>query len=316
MLLVVGIVAVVVSFSGGGPGGDAGGASTAGAAVEGYLEALSEGDANAALAFGSDQPATKDFLTDDVLKQQIEEWPITNIKILSADEDGDTARVHVVVNFGDQSSDQTLLVRKLDGRWKLVTAAAKVSLATSVLNTNPATGEPLPSAPISLFGKAIAAGSAVYVFPGWLDLGSTNEYLSVTAARPILLDGLITQAAAVPNSVQVQLSEAGSAAARKTVADAIAECATSTALSPPGCPQNVPNPTLADGTAHWEAPDLSGLQYTFMSFDMKVRVTGAAEWKLTANSTDGTPMQGNPLVPMMGEIDMTQTPLTVKWVGR
>lgn len=318
VLLIVAVVVGIVSFSGGGSGGiGAGGASTATDAVKGYLEALSKGDSNAALAFGSDQPASKDFLTDDVLKQQIAKWPITNIRILNANETGDMAQVHVVANFGDQTSDQTLMVRKQDGGWKLSGAAAKVNLTASVLTTNPATGQPLPAPPVSLFGKPISGSSVVYVFPGWLELGSTSKYLSVTAQRPVLLDALVAQGVAIPSGMQVQLSEAGSEAAKKAVADAIAECAKSTQLSPPGCPQNVPNPMLVDGTAHWVAPaDLSGLQYTFMSLDMGLRVMGTSEWKLTANSTGGTPMQGTPLVPLMGQIDMSQEPLTVKWAGK
>lgn len=317
VLLIVGIVVAIVSFSGGGASGMGGrGASTAADAVKGYLDALSKGDANAALAFGSDQPASKDFLTDDILKQQIAKWPITNVRILSANETGEMAQVHVVANFGEQTSDQTLLVKKQDGGWKLSAAAAKLNLTASTLTTNPVTGQPLPAPPISLFSKAISNGSAVYVFPGWLDLGSANKYISVTAMRPVLLDGLVAQGVAMPSGVQVQLSEAGSAAAKKAVADAIAECAKSTALSPPGCPQNVPNPMLVDGTAHWEAPDLADLQYTFMSYDLTLRVLGTSEWKLTANSTGGAAMQGSPLIPLMGQIDMTQDPLTVKWMGK
>lgn len=317
VLLVVGIVVAVVSFSGGGAGDiSAHGASSPTDAVKGYLDALSKGDANAALAYGSDQPASKEFLTDDILKQQIAKWPITNVRVLSANETGDMAQVHVVANFGDQTSDQTLLVKKQDGGWKLSAATAKLNLAASTLTTNPATGQPLPAPPITLFGKAISNGSTVYVLPGWLDLGSSNKYISVTALRPVLLDSLVTQGVAMPSGVQVQLSEAGTAAAKKAVADAVAECAKSTSLSPPGCPQSVPNPMLADGTAHWEAPNLDGLQYSFMSYDMTLRVLGTSEWKLTANSTDGTPMQGTPLVPLMGQIDMTQDPLIVKWMGR
>lgn len=317
VLLIVGIVVGIVSFSGGGSGGIGGrGASTAADAVKGYLDALAKGDANAALAFGSDQPASKDFLTDDILKQQVEKWPITNVRILSANETGDMAQVHVVANFGDQSSDQTLLVKKQDGGWKLSTAAAKLNLTAGPLTSNPATGQPLPAPPISLFGKPISNGSAAYVFPGWVDLGSTSKYLSVTALRPVLLDGLLAQSVTVPAGLQLQLSEEGSAAAKKAVADAVAECVKSTALSPPNCPQRVVNPTLVDGTAHWEAPELGELQYTFMPFDLTLHVLGTAQWKLTANGTDGVPMQGSPIVPLMGSIDMTQDPLTVKWVGK
>ncbi|MBU9762913.1 DUF4878 domain-containing protein [Mycobacterium sp. TNTM28] len=319
VLLVVGIVVGIVSFSGGGPGGIGGrGASSASEAVKGYLDALSKGDANAALAFGSDQPASKDFLTDEILKQQIEKWPITNVRILSANETGDMAQVHVVANFGDQSSDQTLMVKKQDGGWKLTSAAAKLNLAAATLTSNPVTGQPLPAPPISLFGKPISNGSAVYVFPGWVDLGSSNKYISVAALRPVLLDGLVSQSVTVPAGLQLQLTEEGSAAAKKVVADAVAECAKSTALAPPNCPQRMLNPALADGTAHWEAPDLAAanLQYRFMSYDLSVHVLGTSQWKLTANGTDGVPMQGNPVVGIMGSIDMTQDPLTVKWAGQ
>lgn len=321
VLLVVGIVVAIVSFSGSGPGGvGSGGATTADGAVKGYLEALSKGDANAALAFGTDQPAAKDFLTDDILKQQVAKWPITNVRILSASEVGGMAQVHVAANFGDQTSDQTLTVKKDGGSWKLSAASIKLNLgglASTVPLTDPVSGKPVPSAPITLFGKPVAKASPVYVFPGWLDLGSGSKYLTISAARPVLLDGLVTQAAAMPTGVQVQLSDAGSAAAKQAVADAIAKCAQSTSLSPPGCPNHMANSTLVDGTAHWEPPaDLSSLQYTFTSFDMSIRTIGTSQWTLTATSSSGGTVQGKPFVPLMGQIDMTQDPLTVKWFGR
>jgi len=321
VLLVVGIVVAIVSFSGSGPSGiGGGGATTADGAVKGYLEALSKGDANAALAFGSDQPAAKDFLTDDILKQQVAKWPITNVRILSAGEMGDTAQVHVAANFGDQTSDQTLTVKKDGGSWKLSAAAVKLNLgglASTVPMTDPVSGKPVPSAPITLFGKPVTKTAPVYVFPGWLDLGSGSKYLTVSTARPVLLDGLALQAAAMPTGVQVQLSDAGSEAAKQAVADSIAKCAQSTALSPPGCPNSMPNPTLVDGTAHWEAPaDLSSLKYTFTTFDLTIRTIGTSQWTLTATSSSGGTVQGKPLVPLMGQIDMTQDPLTVKWYGR
>ena len=193
----MGIVVAIVSFSGAGTSGvGGGGATSADGAVKGYLDALSKGDANAALAFGTDQPASKDFLTDDILKQQIAKWPITNVRILSANEMGGMAQVHVAVNFGDQTSDQTLMVKKDDGIWKLSAASVKLNLgglASTVPLTDPVSGKPVPSAPITLFGKPVAEAAPVYVFPGWLDLGSGSKYLTVSAARPVLLDGLANQ---------------------------------------------------------------------------------------------------------------------------
>lgn len=318
VLLVVGIVVAIVSFSGGGSDRTAGGgASTAGDAVKGYLEALSQGDANAALAFGSDQPASKDFLTDEILEQQIAKWPITNIRILSANETAGFGQVHVAVNFGDQTSDQTLMVKKGDDGWKLAAGAVKLNLKGSMPTTDPVTGRPVPPPPITLFGKPASNMSTVYVFPGWLDLGSASKYLTVSAARPVLLDGLVIQGAAMPTGVQFQLSEAGSEAAEQAVAAAVTACAQSTALSPPGCPNHMPNPTLVDGTARWEPPaDLGDIQYTFTAFDMTVRTTAMTQWTLTATDTSGQTVQGKPMVALMGQIDMAQDPLTVKWYGR
>lgn len=320
VLLVVGIVVAIVSFSGGGsngPGG--GGASSAEGAVKGYLEALSKGDAGAALAFGADQPASKDFLTDDVLKQQTAKWPITNVRILSTNETGPMAQVHVSVNFGDQTADQTLMVKKDDNGWRLPTASVKVNLGASggIRMTNPATGQPLPAAPLTLFGKPAPSNAAVYVFPGWLDLGSASKYLTVSTARPVLLDGLVASGVGLTVGTQMQLSEAGLGAAKQAVAAAVAECAKSTLLAPPGCPNAMPNPTLVDGTVHWEPPaDLNQVNYTFTAFDLSVRTMGTSQWTITATSTSGATVQGKQFVPLMGQIDMTQDPLTVKWFGR
>ncbi|CAM5733189.1 hypothetical protein MAUB1S_03446 [Mycolicibacterium aubagnense] len=320
VLLVVGIVVAIVSFSGGGsngPGG--GGASSAEGAVKGYLEALSKGDAGAALAFGADQPASKDFLTDDVLKQQTAKWPITNVRILSTNETGPMAQVHVSVNFGDQTADQTLMVKKDDNGWRLPAASVKVNLGASggIRMTNPATGQPLPAAPLTLFGKPAPSNAAVYVFPGWLDLGSASKYLTVSTARPVLLDGLVASGVGLTVGTQMQLSEAGSGAAKQAVAAAVAECAKSTLLAPPGCPNAMPNPTLVDGTVHWEPPaDLNQVNYTFTAFDLSVRTMGTSQWTITATSTSGATVQGKQFVPLMGQIDMTQDPLTVKWFGR
>lgn len=320
VLLVVGIVVAIVSFSGGGssgPGG--GGASSAEAAVKGYLEALSKGDAGAALAFGADQPASRDFLTDDVLKQQTAKWPISNVRILSANETGAVAQVHVSVNFGDQTADQTLMVKKDDSGWRLPAASVKVNLGATggIRMTNPATGQPIPAAPLMLFGKPAPSNAPVYVFPGWLDLGSASKYLTVSTARPVLLDGLLASGIGLTVATQMQLSEAGTEAAKQAVATAVAECAKSTLLAPPGCPNAMPNPTLVDGTVHWEPPtDLSKVTYTFTAFDVSVRTMGTSQWTITANSTSGGTVQGKQFVPLMGQIDMTQEPLTVKWFGR
>ncbi|BCI86920.1 hypothetical protein NIIDMKKI_21260 [Mycobacterium kansasii] len=66
VLVVVAIVLVITLAGRGGPGGG----GSAGDAVKGYLQALARGDAEAALSYGADLPATKELLTDEVLKSR------------------------------------------------------------------------------------------------------------------------------------------------------------------------------------------------------------------------------------------------------
>ncbi|CAM5732916.1 hypothetical protein MAUB1S_03409 [Mycolicibacterium aubagnense] len=135
--LVIAAIAVVLVLLGGGiyyvydsfGSGDSSGSSSAGGVVKGYLEALSNGDADAALSFSGDQPASKEFLSSDVLKKQIAEWPISDIRILNEDKTmasigrGD---VHAAAKFGDKNSDATIQVKKDGDKWQLAHAAIKV----------------------------------------------------------------------------------------------------------------------------------------------------------------------------------------------
>ncbi|SHY29970.1 Lumazine-binding domain [Mycobacteroides abscessus subsp. abscessus] len=275
------------------------------------MEALSKGDAEAALSYSADQPASKEFLTDDILKKQIAQWPVGNIRILNSEDMGGVmARVHVAANFGDQTSDETILVKKTDGSWKLSTAAVKLSL-----DQNGILAGALRT--LSLFGKPASNMSVAYVFPGWLDIGSANKNLTAVSARPVLLNGILVQGAPVFPGIEMRMSEEGAAAVKKAVVDNIAECAKSTSLAPPGCPQALRNPAYVDGTARWEPPsDVDKVQYTFTAFDLTVRTTGVTTWMLTVQSTNGSTVQGRAIVPTMGQIDMTQDPLVVKWFGR
>ncbi len=64
------------------------------------MEALSRGDAQAALDLSATQPATTDLLTDDILKKQLDKLPITEVEVIGEadrkpDADKRTAAVKV-----------------------------------------------------------------------------------------------------------------------------------------------------------------------------------------------------------------------------
>jgi hypothetical protein len=281
-------------------GGDGGG--SAADAVKGYLEALARGDAETALSYGVDQPASKDFLSSEVLKKQIAQWPISNIKILNEDSTAASigiGRVHVVVNFGDKTSDTTLEVKKDHGKWKLPAAALKLAPA-------PSAADDAAAKTLTIFGRTVGE-STIYVFPGWMDVGSTNQYLGVTT-KPLLLDQLALGSAPWLRPT-IDLSDAGRQAVNAQLEAAFAKCQRSNLLAPPGCPLHLNPEGFVEGTAAWGQADLSGVKLeTFSSSRLTVRFFGDVKQPLTVKGTNGNLRVGNVTRLLGGTADLTQTP--------
>ncbi|BBY11359.1 hypothetical protein MMARJ_20990 [Mycobacterium marseillense] len=295
VVVIAAVIAIAVTLSGGEKK-----PLTAVDAVKGYLGALARGDAKAALSYAKDQPATTQFLTDDVLKKQISKWPITNIRVL----DSDSLSVHVAANFGDQTSDQKMFVKQVDGGgWKLEAGAIKVTFFSSQSAKAAST--------LTLFGKPVNADQATYVFPGWVDFGNSNPNITQrTPTRPLLLDDLNSISSGTSVNLDYDISDAGRAGIQTALKNAFAECAKSTQLRPPNCPQMALASDLVDGTAQWAPPtDISGM--TIGSFDaekMAVNVYGIVDFQLTAKSASGAPDTGR--VPTLAKAvaDLSKSP--------
>ncbi len=306
VIVAVAIVLVITMAGGGGrghAGGQAGG--TAGDAVKGYLEALARGDAEAALSYSGDQPASKEFLTNEILKRQLAQWPITNIRILN--DDSTTAgemgfgTVHVVANFGDKISDANIHVKKEHGSWKITAAAIKVSP-----DPGASSGTNAAAKTMTLFGKPIG-DSTVYVFPGFTDVGSTNPYLTVTT-KPLLLDQLSMSGLGWLQPT-FALSDAGRDAANAQLVAAMANCQRSNLLAPPGCPIRLNPAGLVDGTVEWGTADLSEVKMdSFDPYRLVLRFFGEVKVPVSVRTINGTTKQGTVSKFLSGDADMTQTP--------
>ena len=301
--LVVVIVAGALIRMAGGAGG------TAGDAVKGYLEALARGDAQAALAFSSDQPASTELLTDEVLDKQITTWPISDIRIL---DDTSTpggigfAQVHVSAKFGDQTSDVTMtLTRKGDG-WKLDHAAIKLD----TLGVGADLNQSLQA--VTIFGKPIT--DRLYVFPGWLAWGSSNPNLTVTS-KTMLLDQLASWGgSAFVADVKVDLSGTAREAIFEDMRNAFAPCENSRSLRPPGCPVQPDDYSLVEGTASWGPADLGQVEITFFDeYHMEVMFSGTVTVPLTAQSRTGATRTGTITTFLSGTADVRQSPPQVTY---
>jgi len=302
VLVVVGIVlAITLTGSGGGPG-----AGSAGDTVKGYLEALAKGDAETALSYSDDQPASKEFLTDDILKQQIAKWPITNIRILNDDGSASSigmAQVHVVANFGDKTSDATLQLKRTNNRWRLDSAALK-------LQPSPGIGSEAAAATMTFFGKPVEG--TTYVFPGWIDVGSSNPYVEVKA-QPMLLDTLTSYTPWV--QADFSINDAGNKAVMDALADVYASCQKSNQLAPPPpCPEAIRNSdgSLVDGTISWGVADLSQIKLqSFDPYHLTMMFFGKITIPLGARDTSGGQTTGTLDPFVTGTADLAKTPPTI-----
>ncbi|GFG73475.1 DUF4878 domain-containing protein [Mycobacterium botniense] len=297
--VVVGVV-VLVSTSGGNRKG------TGGDAVKGYLEALARGDAKAALSYSNDQPASTELLTDEILKKQIAQWPITNIKILNEDSRFGAGEVHVVANFGNQISDTTLRVKRTDRGWKLEQAAIKVDLSNQ--NT-----ENKALKTVTFFGKPVAQ-SGIYLFPGWDDVGTSNSNLSVTA-KPLLLDRLSSYGAGLYGSdFTFELSDTGNQAVMSAVEDDLDQCTKSNVVDPPNCPVRVEDPSIVDGTVRWGKPDLSDLKISYFDpYRLTASVMGSARYPISANDRAGGTTTGTATAFVSATADVSKSPPEINW---
>lgn len=278
ILVVIAVVTSVLMTSGGSDGGaPTAVAGDARGVVKQYLEALARGDATAALALGSSEPASTDLLTDDILKQQQQMAPLTDIQITEdspLSDDPNKTEVSVTAKFGGQATEGSIIVTKADGGYKLVDAFANeefIGLTMNFGNSPPA--DRLEST-LQIFGKPLDPSGHAYVFPGAWKVTSSSPYIDVNPPPPVKigLGGQLGDYADVKSS----MNDKG----RKAAEDAIAAWFTKCYSPGPktgGC-ASVTN----FGTDEYDRttialtapPDLSKLRYDFIDGYTYVTVAG------------------------------------------
>jgi hypothetical protein len=301
---VVLVIAIILGFTviGGGSGDN----SNPGDTVKAYLEALSEGDAEKALSYGNQQPANKDFLTDDILKKQIAKWPISDIRVLDQDptlESIGMGNVHVAVKFGDQVSDANIRMKKAEDGWKLESAAIKLDPTATVT-------EDSPEETLTFFGKPASEGTR-YVFPGFIDFGSDNPYLDAIA-EPLLLDKL-TGFSTIMHATY-KMNDKGRDAIMSGISDAFANCERSNQLNPPDCPAKLSPYDAIDGTVRWGRADLSGIEIGDISnYRLTAMVSGEVLIPVSYQTRDNEPASGTAKTYVSIDADISTEPPELKF---
>ncbi|GAB3128513.1 hypothetical protein GCM10027289_07910 [Tsukamurella serpentis] len=298
IVLIVGVV--LVRSLGGGSGGSPGGA------VKAYFEALQAGDAKKALSFGRQAPAGTDLLTDEVLRKQRDLAPIKDLKIVS--ESGDsTSTVHLTVTIGDVAYDEKLNLTKVDGDWKLDTAAVQLKPSATYESDRRL---------LTVLGKPLPASGVVYVFPGALDLGSADKNLAPQKTRTpsgfagqAPVKGLTRFGAVGGFSIGFGLSESAKTEARQQIGAQYAACAASRDRAPSRCPQA--DFSGENGSYTWTAPGVDQIDLNGRVRDGKLLYRDDRPWAFTATARDGRPITGTDSVFVFGNVTVTADSVSV-----
>lgn len=216
-----------------------------------YLEALAVGDARTAQSLAADQPATPQLLTDKVLRAQLATTPITDIKVTNdpAQEPGtpsDAQRLVMAAKFGVTPTQAVIVAHKKDGQWKLDTTTAAIAI-----DYPPNAVEAMKT--VAVYGVGTNSSNPISVFPGIIQVGSTNRYVDITAPPELVLLEALTAPATHRPTIQttVVLNDAGRQATLAAV-DAKLRVCFKGGTKPPdccdkgGCPPQPPGPPGLD----------------------------------------------------------------------
>lgn len=272
LVVVAVVVALIVALGGGGASSDPD------SAVEGYLTALSDGDAAKALDL-SKSPASELLLTDDILKQQQEIAKISDISIVDVQKMGEMATVQATYQFGDRKADESFVLHKTGDSWRLDEGVVAVDISS--LGGIPG---------LTAFGVPVDGEAKVYVFPGPVKWGSADENFAVVNGKEKDFPVAGTSYGSFPD-LTAELSGKGQNAVNTAVQAHLDECALSVqvdaATDKPDCGQRTYAYNAEPGSAKWTAPaQLPALDYR-LGYDNpeEVSVDGEMEWSVTFRTT-------------------------------
>jgi hypothetical protein len=294
VLVVVAVIAGVAIFALGGSGGSAG---TRADAVRTYLTALSKSDSKGALAVMK-TPTSTLLLTDEVLKKQRAEAPLTDIQI-TGDADNSYEPVKASYKIGNIDVQADFRVSGSNGDYKLDEGAADFDVSSI---------KGIPG--LTAFGVDVSKQTKISVFPGPVDWGTSNSDLAVDTSQfewprePSSFNSAYT--------LKVALSDTG----KKKIVDAVngyvANCATSkqtiASTDKPGCQQSIFDFDAQPGTATWtvDPASVDDLEVRPKYDDpTNVDVSGTLRWTVAYRKKDNSPGTDSDTTPIYGSVDLS-----------
>lgn len=211
-------------------------------AVQGYLQALANGDAQAALSFASTQPADTTFLTNEVLAVSNKLAPIAAINVPVVDDEY-AYTIDASYTRGGKKVNTSFSVQKDGDSWKLREAAYDLDLGSRLNKT----------LPMIINGVRVESGD-ISLFPGSYEFTTGTKNISYGKNDVIAIDSPSEYPRDL-TKVQPTLTSAGEKAFTKALEASIKSCMKSKKLKNPGCPNHVTKVTGSvtpkEGTFKW-----------------------------------------------------------------
>lgn len=236
VVLVVLIVAIVFAISAlrgiaGGGGSPFAGGGSAEETAEGYLTAIADGDAEAALSFIYASESSSPLLTDDVLAASQELAPLTDIVIGEPDITGGYGLVPVTYSIGDTPVTTEISVSQDSDGWTVTGGTGQLSVYQ------------LDGLEPTINGVPVS-GEYVDAFPGAYEYGVTVDGFALEGENVVIVTA--PSEYTDTSGMNAVLTPEAADAFRQAVSASVDACIVSTTLEA-GCGLTIPA-TLSDGT--------------------------------------------------------------------
>ncbi len=279
---------------------------TAAHAVQGYLEALANGDAAGALGYARTAPADTSLLTDEMLAKALTDSPITAIQVTAVGSGSTQQTVLVGYRLGSTPVNAAYALTKSGGQWLLDRVAAEIDVSYLELGT------------IALVVNGVTLDTdRPALFPGTYTLTTASKRLAVSHGSFV-----IESPDSQPDlySVGLKLTKSGRAELIKAAQAKLKKCLAIREAAPKGCGFGLKAPkgvTMTWSTLRWRissgANALASIKPTLEDSDPG-RATAAVSIKVRGDvrSKDGRSWYGTSEISAVSA-DLTRANVTVRF---
>lgn len=258
--------------------------------VRKYLQALAAGDIDAARSFGPlGGEGSTALLSRQAYAASLKAAPLTEVSVPTTDENA--TEIPATYRLGDQDISTRFRVRKLDsGSWQL----EQTTVTFRMQGTN------VTNVPLIVNGVRVDWDTPLELVPGTYRVSTGLPFIAYSASDSLTVLHLgYTDITSHP--VTPLLTEAGTAAFKKSVSRSLTECASRRELAPVNCPMSFEAPAgkpLVPGSVAWRLTDdpvpnaRAGLLATDQS---TAEVTVAMTFTLSLALADGGRLNNTPV---------------------